>query len=290
MESESLTAPGHISQASKSASVLPVLAAQVFPNNDINVPPEPAEVLVEPVPILAKLASVACFPLALVGSCYTVNVKQEVAVMHCGQLTQMESRPGLHCTWACGREIKRVSTKQYAKEMPSQKIADASGNPVIVSAIVNYSVTDAKKAILNVQDVHEYVNTNAQATLKQVVSTYTYDQLKSMGAEINTRMRLQLAPWLEIAGVDVASICLNDLSYAPEVAAAMLKKQQAVALVQARELIVEGAVKIAQDAVQRLETDPDQPLEMDMDTRSRIITNILTVTCSESNAMPTLSL
>merc|ERR1711907_120706 len=192
--------------------------------------------------------------------------------------------------WACGREIKRVSTKQYAKEMPSQKIADASGNPVIVSAIVNYSVTDAKKAILNVQDVHEYVNTNAQATLKQVVSTYTYDQLKSMGAEINTRMRLQLAPWLEIAGVDVASICLNDLSYAPEAAAAMLKKQQAVALVQARELIVEGAVKIAQDAVQRLETDPDQPLEMDMDTRSRIITNILTVTCSESNAMPTLSL
>jgi len=187
-------------------------------------------------------------------------------------------------------ERSSVSTKQYAKEMPSQKIADASGNPVIVSAIVNYSVTDAKKAILNVQDVHEYVNTKAQATLKQVVSTYTYDQLKSMGAEINTRMRLQLAPWLEIAGVDVASICLNDLSYAPEVAAAMLKKQQAVALVQARELIVEGAVKIAQDAVQRLETDPDQPLEMDMDTRSRIITNILTVTCSESNAMPTLSL
>ena len=70
----------------------------------------------------------------------------------------------------------------------------------------------------------------------------------------------------------------------------MLKKQQAVALVQARELIVEGAVKIAQDAVQRLETDPEHPLEMDMDTRSRIITNILTVTCSENNAMPTLSL
>jgi len=70
----------------------------------------------------------------------------------------------------------------------------------------------------------------------------------------------------------------------------MLKKQQATALVQARELIVEGAVRIAQDAVERLETDEHRPFKMSEDTRARIITNILTVTCSEDNAVPTLSL
>lgn len=259
-------------------------------DNVFAVPPEPAEVEVEAVPFLSKLASVISFPFSLVGSCYTVDVKEEAAVLHCGQLTSMVAEPGLHWTWACGRDIRYVSTKQSAKELPSQKIADANGNPVEVSAIINYSVVDAKKAILNVQSVHEYVNTNAQATLKQVVGTYSYDQLKSMSDEINQRMKAQLAPWLDIAGVEVASMCLNDLSYAPEVAAAMLKKQQAVALVQARELIVEGAVRIAQDAVQRLEGDPDHPFEMDTDTKSKIITNILTVTCSENNAMPTISL
>jgi len=282
-----LQAPGHVKN---NYLEIPVLAAQVVHSSDLNTPPEPVEVDVQPVPMAAKLGSILTFPVALLGSCFCVEVKEEVAVLHCGQLTRMESDPGLHCTWGCGRDIKRVSTKQYAKEMPAQKIADATGNPVNVSAIINYSVVDAKKAILNVQDVHKYVNTNAQATLKQVVSTYTYDQLKSMSNEINDRMKVHLAPWLNVAGVEVASMCLNDLSYAPEVAAAMLKKQQAVALVQARELIVEGAVKIAQDAVQRLATDPEHPLDMDIDTKSRIITNILTVTCSENNAMPTLSL
>merc|ERR1711987_24897 len=132
------------------------------------------------------------------------DAKTEAAVLHMGQLTEMQKTPGLHCGYPCGREIRYVSTKQRTMELPTSKIADAVGNPVMVSAILNYRVVDAKKALLHIENM---------------------------------------------------SMSLNDLSYAPEVAAAMLKRQQAMALVEARTLIVEGAVRIAQDAVSKLEME-----------------------------------
>merc|ERR1711959_802487 len=110
-------------------------------------------------------------------------------------------------------------------------------------------------AILQVENRSSYINTNAQAVLKQIVSQYSYDQLKADHDEVNERMRQELQPLLDVAGVEVSSMKLNDLSYAPEVAAAMLKRQQAKALVDARTLIVEGSVRIAQDAVVMLESN-----------------------------------
>merc|ERR1712093_969698 len=162
-----------------------------------------------------------------------------------GVLTEIQQEPGLHCTVPCGREVRNVSIKQCTMDLPNSKIADKNGNPVMVSAILNYRVVDAKKALLNVENYKDYVNTNAQAVMKQTISTFTYDQLKEQHDSVNAQMRDSLAPLLVVAGIEVTSMCLNDLSYAPEVAAAMLKKQQARALVDARTLIVEGAVRIA---------------------------------------------
>jgi len=158
----------------------------------------------------------------------------------------------------------------------------------MVSAILNYRVVDAKKALLHVENRSKYVNTNAQAVLKQIVSQYSYEQLKGEHEEVNERMRMMLQPLMVIAGVMISSFCLNDLSYAPEVAAAMLKRQQARALVDARTLIVEGAVKIAQDAVTRLEEEGTVALNDDQ--KVKIVTNLLTVTCSDTDATPTVSL
>lgn len=173
-------------------------------------------------------------------------------------------------------------------DLPTSKIADAVGNPVMISAILNYHVKDAKRALLHVENRQKYVNTNAQAVLKQTVSMYSYDQLKGEHAEVNERMRAELQPLLEIAGIEVTSMSLNDLSYAPEVAAAMLKRQQAKALVDARTLIVEGAVKIAQDAVTRLEEEGT--VQLNDDQKVKVVTNLLTVTCSDTDATPTVSL
>eukprot|EP00658_Telonema_sp_P-2_P026143 TRINITY_DN2054_c0_g1_i16.p1 TRINITY_DN2054_c0_g1~~TRINITY_DN2054_c0_g1_i16.p1 ORF type:complete len:203 (-),score=49.51 TRINITY_DN2054_c0_g1_i16:365-973(-) len=200
----------------------------------------------------------------------------------------MEKQPGCHCRSPCGILVNKISTKQRVDDLPTQKVADGNGNPVMVSAVLNYRVSDSKRALMNVQNVHTFVSTNAQATLKQTVGRYSYDQLKSVAETVNEEMRTTLQSLVQCAGIEVNSIRLNDLSYAPEVAASMLKIQQARALIQARELIVEGAVRISQDAVLRLEES--DAVQLDAATKAKIVTNILTVTCGESNAVPTVSL
>merc|ERR1719487_1665735 len=248
------------------------------------------EVEIEPVPLSAKLLSCVFAPLLPFMGCgtYTVDAKTEAAVLHMGQLTAMENKAGLHCAVPCGMEVRHVSTKQCTMDLPTSKVADAVGNPVMVSAILNYRVRDAKRAMLHVENRVQYINTNAQAVLKQIVSQYSYEQLKGEHDEVNERMRASLQPLMVVAGIEVCSMSLNDLSYAPEVAAAMLKRQQAKALVDARTLIVEGAVKIAQDAVARLQEDGT--VELDDEQKVRIVTNLLTVTCSDTDATPTVSL
>lgn len=251
---------------------------------------EISEVEIEPVPTSSKLLSCIFAPfLPFVGfGLYTLEAKTEAAVLHMGKLTEVQKTPGLHCSVPFGRSIRVVSTKQCTMELPTSKVADAVGNPVMVSAILNYRVIDVKKAALHVENRSQYVNTNAQAVLKQTISTYSYDQLKTDHDEVNARMRMSLQPLLVVAGIEVSSMCLNDLSYAPEVAAAMLKRQQAAALVDARALIVEGAVRIAQDAVTRLEGDGT--VELNDDQKVKIVTNLLTVTCADTDATPTVAL
>jgi len=260
-------------------------AAHAIPVHD-----DIAEVEIEEVPFSAKCLSVLFAPLLPFVGCgfYSVDAKTEAAVLHMGQLTEMQKKPGLHCAWPCGRDIRYVSTKQNTMELPTSKIADAIGNPVHVSAILNYRVVDAKKALLSVENRQQYVNTNAQAVLKQIVSQYSYDQLKTDHDEVNDRMRATLQPIMVLAGIEVCNMSLNDLSYAPEVAAAMLKRQQAKALVDARTLIVEGAVRIAQDAVVMLESNGT--VQLKDEDKVKIVTNLLTVTCSDTDATPTVSL
>jgi len=286
----------------------PQVAAPALPSksNDANVPiltarnwaqyavpvtgEEIAEVEIEPVPTSSKLLSCIFAPLLpFVGcGCYTVDAKSEAAVLHMGKLTDMQAEPGLHCSVPCGLTVRRVSTKQCTMDLPTSKVADLDGNPVMVSAILNYRVVDAKKALLHVENRAQYINTNAQAVLKQIVSQHSYTQLKRDHDEVNGRMQATLQPLLIVAGIAVASMSLNDLSYAPEVAAAMLKCQQASALVDARTLIVEGAVKIAQDAITKLEAEGS--LELNDEQKARIVTNLLTVTCSDTGAAPVVTL
>merc|ERR1712167_257579 len=175
-------------------------AAHAIPVHD-----DIAEVVIEEGPFSSKFLSCLCAPFLPFVGCgfYTVDAKTEAAVLHMGQLTEMQNKPGLHCGWPCGREIRTISTKQSTMELPTSKIADAVGNPVMVSAILNYRVVDAKKALLHVENRSKYVNTNAQAVLKQIVSQYSYEQLKEDHDEVNERMRSTLQPLLVLAGVEI---------------------------------------------------------------------------------------
>ena len=138
-------------------------------------------------------------------------------------------------------------------------------------------------------NIFNFVNTNAQSVLKQVVGRYTYDQLKSESAVVTKSLLSRLQPIVALAGVEISSMQLNELNYAPEIASGMLKKQQAGALIEARKLIVEGAVSIAQDAVRLLEAG-DAGLKMSDSEKVSLVTNLLTVTCAEGDAQPTVPL
>ena len=247
------------------------------------------DVEVGPIPFTAKLVSLLpCFlPCMACNSCYVLQPREEAAILHLGVLTSMQGEAGCHCTLPFGMQVKKVSTKQRCTTLPDLKVADASGSPVLVSAVLNYLVSNAQRAILNVQSLDSYVRTNAQAVLKQVVGSYTYDQLKTESSMINDLMLRRLEALLECVGVSVQSMQLNELNYAPEIASGMLKKQQAGALIEARKLIVEGAVMIAQDAVRMLEADAT--VTMNNEDKVKLMTNLLTVTCSDTDATPTLS-
>lgn len=185
-------------------------------------------------------------------------------------------------------EQRRVSLMEQAAPLRETKVVDAVGAPVMVGAVINWRIVEPLKAIFAVQDVNEFVMVNAQATLKQVCQLHSYNELKSQTEVINAALGDALAPTLERAGVQVTAITLSELNYAHEIAAAMLKKQQAGALIEARALVVEGAVRIAQDAVGRLEREA--AFAMSDQDKTRIVTNLLTVTCSDTDATPTIQL
>jgi len=251
-----------------------------------------ADIEIQPVPLLAKLGSLLLVPLAPCSTCFSVGPREEMAVLHFGVLTRMEKQPGCHTSYPFGRTMLKTSTKQKTLSLPESKIADATGSPVVVSAILNYRVVDSKKALLNVDNIFNFVNTNAQSVLKQVVGCYTYDQLKNESSVVTKSLLSRLQPIVAVAGVEISSMQLNELNYAPEIASGMLKKQQAGALIEARKLIVEGAVSIAQDAVRLLEQGSagGGGLKMSDSEKVSLVTNLLTVTCAEGDAQPTVPL
>ena len=166
------------------------------------------------------------------------------------------------------------------------KVVDKSGVPIIVSAIIVYRVVDVLKAAFEVDNYTTFVRKQATAALKAVVQRYAYDELKVEGEQVGRETVAALQDFVTRAGVQVQSMTLNELNYAPEIAASMLKKQQAGALLEAREIIVEGSVQIALDAVRKLEEGGGVALG---EERSKILTNIITVLTGEGGVTPVLN-
>ena len=213
---------------------------------------------------------------------------ETILVLHNGRLTSIESKPGCHWAAACCRSMRAVTNQDIVWNMPLLKMLDKTGVPIQVSAILVYRVVDAKKAALDIDDYNSFVRSLGTAALKQVVQQYTYDELKVEGRAISEQIVTELQERVIVAGAQVDSMTLNELNYAPEIASAMLKKQQAGALIEARELISDGAVQISMDAVGKLEKSGK--LKLNEDAKVRIVTNLLTICCGEENAKPVLTL
>jgi regulator of protease activity HflC (stomatin/prohibitin superfamily) len=216
-----------------------------------------------------------------------------VVVLGWGRLAKIVRTPGISWVNVWGRKLIRISTKQQAIEVHRTVVADGNGNPIVVAAVVTFRFVDSKKAALDVQDAPGFVKTQAMAVLKQVASRYPYESathqtsLKSETGVIATEMREILQSKVGIAGAEVASFELSDLSYAPEIAQAMLVRQQAQALVDARRVIVDGAVQIVHHAVELL---GEKGHKLPAGEEARLVSNLLTVICGESHVQPTYSI
>lgn len=188
-----------------------------------------------------------------------------------------------------------VSINNRSHELQAIKAADASGNSLVVSGVITYRVVDSARACLDMEHgaLDAYVRTQAHAVLKRVASRFpyvTYDGSPCLITE-QSALGAQLAALLQekcnVAGVAIISFELTDLSYAAEIAPQMLVRQQANAIIDARQTIVKGAVGIVSDALDSL---GEKGVSVDGQEKARLVGNLMTVLCSEKSPVPTIAM
>jgi len=240
----------------------------------------------------AMCLGVSFFPCTLLCSWFEVREQHEAVLLNFGQLTGVETRPGIHFRNCWGRTIKVVSKQKQSISLPPTKIVDKSGNPLMVSGIVVFFFEDSQKTAIDIQYPEAFVANAAHTSLKTVVGRYPYESekpgqlcLKKSAKLVSQELTRVLQESVQAAGVRIISLDFNELSYAPEIAHGMLKRQQAQAMVAARSKIVSGATSIALDAVNALE---QRGIEVKQHDRAKIITNLLTLISSESEAQPVI--
>lgn len=173
------------------------------------------------------------------------------------------------------------------------KVNDLAGNPVEIAAIVVWRVRDTFGASFEVDDYVQYVSMQSETAVRHLASSYPYDaeedtiSLRRNVDEVSSALQAELQERLERAGVEVVEARLSHLAYAPEIASAMLRRQQAAAIIAARQRIVEGAVGMVEMALDRLEEY--QKLELDQERKASMVSNLLVVLCSEHAAQPVLN-
>ena len=187
---------------------------------------------------------------------------------------------------------KVISKKGHTAGRPS-KVNDRDGNPVDISAVVVWKVVDTAEALFEVDDYEDYVRVQSEAALRILASRHPYDSedhessLRGSTNEVSDQLKHDIQERLHKAGVEVIEARISHLAYAQEIAAAMLQRQQASAVVAARSRIVEGAVGMVQMALDQL--SEKKIVELDDDRRAAMVSNLLVVLCSDKHTQPVVN-
>lgn len=189
----------------------------------------------------------------------------------------------------------RVSLRVCNFNSQILKVNDSKGNPVEIAAVIVYRVVDTAKALFSVDDYEQFVQIQSESAVRHVASEYPYDTfeneqaltLRSNPTEVSDKLAAELQDRLNVAGVEIIETRLTHLAYATEIASAMLQKQQSSAILSARKIIVEGAVSITEDAINRLAKEAD--LDLTDDQRLQIINNIMVAIISERGTQPVIN-
>jgi regulator of protease activity HflC (stomatin/prohibitin superfamily) len=201
--------------------------------------------------------------------------------------------PGLHWVNPFARR-RKVSTRIRNQESAQAKVNDADGNPIEIAAVVVWQVQDTAGALYSVDDFPQFVTIQTETAVRHIASRYPYDNrgsgelsLRDNAEEITRQLSEEIGERVRPAGVQIIESRLTRLSYAPEIAQAMLRQQQANAVVGARRRIVEGAVGMVQLALERLREQ--DVVELDEERTATMVSNLLVVLCSEQATQPVIN-
>ncbi len=190
---------------------------------------------------------------------------------------------------------KKVSVRVRNFETNEIKVNDLNGNPVVIGAIVVWQVADTAKATFAVEDMAEFIHSQSESALRHVATTHPYDStdidtIPSLSGStdlVSQELADEVAARVAVAGLEIVEARISALSYAPEIAQAMLQRQQATAIVDARETIVEGAVTMVESALDKL--DERDIVDLDSERRASMVSNLLVVLCSDSSTQPVVN-
>ena len=189
---------------------------------------------------------------------------------------------------------QRVSTRIRNHETTTLKVNDADGNPIEMAAVLVWQVSDTAKSVYSVQDAEDFVTTQAETAVRHIAGLYPYDSrgmdrvsLRDNAEGITSQLTAELAQRVQVAGVQIIESRITRLSYATEIAQAMLRRQQADAVVAARERLVEGAVGMVRAALQQIAEE--NLVELDEERKASMVSNLLVVLCSDQPVSPVVN-
>ena len=248
-------------------------------------------------PDLVGFSGVLFAPVWLIGPIgfFIVNPNMSRVLVLFGDYRGTVREPGWYWTNPFMSKIK-VSLRAHNVASETIKVNDLVGNPIEVGAVVVWRIRDTAQASFDVEDYTEYVDIQIETAVRRLAGKHPYDsddsesELPSLRGDQDTvtaELQEAISERLERAGVEVLEARISHLAYAPEIAAAMLQRQQAQAIISARRQIVTGAVGMVEDALQQL--SKAKIVELDDERRATLVGNLLVVLCGQENAKPVLN-
>ena len=190
---------------------------------------------------------------------------------------------------------KKISLKAMTLNNEKQKVNDEEGNPIEISVVVIWRITDTAHAVFCVDNYMAYLSTQCDAAIRQVARQYPYDvssngdekSLRGSAQEVAEILKGEIQSRADMAGIEILEARISHLAYAPEIAAAMLQRQQASAIIAARQKIVEGAVSMVKMALDKL--SDEHIVELDDERKAQMVSNLLVVLCGNKDAQPVVN-
>jgi regulator of protease activity HflC (stomatin/prohibitin superfamily) len=245
-------------------------------------------------PVLAVIAGLSALAFTFVAcGFYTLQANEAAAVTLFGSYRGTDRTPGLR--WVLPpHNITKISLRARNVTGEKLKVNDRRGNPIEIAAVVNWRVTNTAAALFDVDAYEKYVDIQIETAVREIASHFAYDNaehdeptLRAASDQVSTLLREKLQERMSIAGVVVDEAKLSHLAYAPEIASVMLRRQQAEAVLSARQKIVQGAVEMVEHALNQL--SERKVVVLDDERRAAMVSNLLVVLCSDNDAQPVVN-